>query len=471
MANIEPRRNKSGEITSYKIVVSSGYDSSGKKMRHQMTWKPDPERTDRQNEKALQKAAMAFEQSIEQGYQIDTRQTVAQYLEYVIDLKEQEGLAPSTTEKYRYFAQRINAAMGHMKLTDVRVQHINDFYKNLAEPGIKKVRATAVLKVDMMKLLQNRKTSRKALSKKAGIAQKTLQSAINGNPVSVATAEAVASALDMKVKDLFDIERQTETLSRKTLGHYHSLLHLTFAQAEKELLIPYNPVAKCTPPGSKSKEAKSKKAVETFQLDELAQMLEAAKQSPIKYQVIIELLIATGCRRGELCALRWDKLDWDTGELLIDRQFQGTGTNIKEIATKTGQVRTVVLSKSTLNLLREYRVWLMETRLKYGDMWVETPYILTGQSGGPLTPASLSTCLRSFEMRNNFPFHIHAHKFRHTTASVLLFEGADLVSVSRWLGHTETTTTLNVYSHLLNQANKENANRLEAVLHPDQRRA
>ena len=71
MATIETRRNKSGDITSYRIVVCAGYDSKGTKILRRKTWKPDPQKTQRQNDKALQKAAALFEQSVEQGYQLD----------------------------------------------------------------------------------------------------------------------------------------------------------------------------------------------------------------------------------------------------------------------------------------------------------------------------------------------------------------------------------------------------------------
>lgn len=75
MATIETRRNKSGDITSYRIVVCAGYDSKGTKILRRKTWKPDPQKTQRQNDKALQKAAALFEQSVEQGYQLDNTTT------------------------------------------------------------------------------------------------------------------------------------------------------------------------------------------------------------------------------------------------------------------------------------------------------------------------------------------------------------------------------------------------------------
>lgn len=469
MAAIQPRRNAKGEITSYRITVSCGYDSTGRKIIHRQSWKPDLTKSDRQNQKALQRAALEFEQSIEQGYQIDNRQTVSSYMEYVLELKDRDGLAESTINKYRNLTDRINQALGHIKLVDVRVHHINDFYKNLAEPGVKNMSAKATAAKDLMELIHQKGTTRKSLAQKAGIAQKTLQKAIDNQNVSLNTARAISEALGLPLQELFIISQDKESLSSKTLMHYHSFLRIVFSQAESEMLIPFNPVAKCRAPGSKSKEKKATRTVEIFQLDELSTIIACAHQEPIKWHAVLELLIATGCRRGELCALRWDKLNWKTGELPIDRQLQGTKSNWQETATKTGQSRIVILSPSTLALLKEYRVWLLETRFMYGDLWIDTPYIFTGQSGGPMTPASISSFLSRFEVRHNLSFHVHAHKFRHTTASILYFQGSDPVSISKWLGHTQVSTTQNIYAHLIQQANQANADKLESVIHPEVR--
>ena len=77
MANIRKITGKNG--VAYKITVTKGRNQNGKQMRHYMTWTPDRPMTERQMQKAVERAAMDFERSIEQGYQIDNRQTFAQY--------------------------------------------------------------------------------------------------------------------------------------------------------------------------------------------------------------------------------------------------------------------------------------------------------------------------------------------------------------------------------------------------------
>ena len=134
MANIKRIDGKSGP--SFKITVTKGRDLSGKQIRHYKTWTPDHPMTEKQMAKEAQRMAFEFEREIELGYQADSRQTFAGYAEYVLDLKERTGTKYRTLDRYRELLQRINPAIGHLKLVDIRPQHLNAFYKNLGESGI-----------------------------------------------------------------------------------------------------------------------------------------------------------------------------------------------------------------------------------------------------------------------------------------------------------------------------------------------
>lgn len=147
MATIEKIQGKNG--TTYRISVSSGFDTSGKRIRHRMTYKPEPGMTARQIKRAVQRAAADFERSIEQGYALDNRQAFAEYAAYVLDLKERDGTKAKTLDRYKELMIRINQAIGHLKLADIRPQHLNSFYKNLAEPGIRLGGGIATAKIDL----------------------------------------------------------------------------------------------------------------------------------------------------------------------------------------------------------------------------------------------------------------------------------------------------------------------------------
>lgn len=179
---------------------------------------------------------------------------------------------------------------------------------------------------------------------------------------------------------------------------------------------------------------------------------------------------STGCRRGEIVGLKWDKVNWDDSTILVDTTLlYSPDKGVYESDTKTHAARTIKLPKETMDLLRQYRVWQLETRLANGDRWQLSPYIFTRECGGAMSPETLSNYLKQFERRYGLP-HIHAHKFRHSMASVLYFSGADPVSISKRLGHAQVSTTQDIYSHLIQQADTQSAERIaDAVFRSEQK--
>ena len=176
--------------------------------------------------------------------------------------------------------------------------------------------------------------------------------------------------------------------------------------------------------------------------------------------MLIHLLMITGCRRGEIVGLKWDRVNWADSSIRIDTTLLYTpDRSVYESTIKTGADRTIKLPKETMELLRQYKVWQLETRLAMGDRWKDTPYVFTGECGGCMAPDTLSGYLTRFEKKYSLP-HIHAHKFRHSMASVLYFSGADPVSISKRLGHAQVSTTQNIYSHLIEQADTQSAERI-----------
>ena len=105
--------------------------------------------TERQMQKAVQKAAVDFEREIEQGYEIDERQTFAQYADYVLDMKERTGTKHKTIYGYRLLTERVYPAIGHLKLSEIRPQHLNVLYKNLSAAGIRGNGSRSSAKIDL----------------------------------------------------------------------------------------------------------------------------------------------------------------------------------------------------------------------------------------------------------------------------------------------------------------------------------
>ena len=452
MATIEKITGKTG--TTYRITVSGGFDTQGKRIRHRTSYKPEPGMTARQTEKAVQRAAADFERSIEQGYALDNRQNFADYAAYVIDLKERTGTKHRTIAGYKRLLERTNQAIGHMAIQDIRAVHLNRFYKNLAEKGVRATAPRAIPKDGFRLALKEKNMSMAKVAQLAGVAESTVNAAGKGEPILKDKAELVAKASGIPFDKLFTVDERNEPLSTTSILAYHRFIHIVLAQAEKEMLVPYNAADKATPP------QKEKSEVGTFQTSEMIAIRDAAAQEPIKWQTIIHLLMITGCRRGEIVGLKWDRINWKDYSIHIDTTLLYTPERgVYESTTKTGAERTIKLPKETMDLLRQYRVWQLETRMANGDRWKDTPFVFTGENGGTMAPDTLSGYLNRFEKKYNLP-HIHAHKFRHSMASVLYFAGADPVSISKRLGHAQVSTTQNIYSHLIEQADTQSAERI-----------
>ena len=185
----------------------------------------------------------------------------------------------------------------------------------------------------------------------------------------------------------------------------------------------------------------------------MGRILRALDTEPLKWRAAVHLLLVSGCRRGELLGLKWDRVDWERGAVRIDcALLYARDRGVYEGTPKTrDSVRTILLPPETMALLAEYRSWLEEQRRELGARWTDTPYVFPGERGGPMNPSHLGNWLHRFQERHALP-HLNPHAFRHTMTSLLLFHGVDTVSVSHRLGHSSVATTTAIYSHVMEQA-------------------
>lgn len=115
-----------------------------------------------------------------------------------------------------------------------------------------------------------------------------------------------------------------------------------------------------------------------------------------------------------------------------------------------------------MKLLRQYRAWQNEERLRLGDYYQYRGFVFTQDSGNPMHPDSVTDWMKKFSKRHGLP-HINPHAFRHTMASMLYFNGVDSVSISKRLGHAQVSTTANIYAHVMEEADQKNADILADV--------
>jgi len=458
MASIK-RRGTSG--VSFLITVTKGRGANGKQLRHYMTWTPERQMTEKQMQKEVEKAAYAFENSINLGYQTDNKKTFSEYAEYALSVKERAGVKFRTLERYEDLLKRINAAIGHIRLTDLRPQHLNEFYKNLGELGVYNKGEKATAKVDLSAILKEKKITRDSIARSSGLSLTTIKDTIKGKRVALSTAKAISKELNMPVDDLFSIESGEYCLSSKTILEHHRLIKTILSMAEKEMIVPYNAASKASPP-----QHSRKQEVNYFQPDDVLKILEALEKEPIKWKAATHLLIVSGCRRGEIMGLKWDKIDFEKNQIKIDQTIQYSSKRGVFVApTKTvGSDRVIKLPGEVMKILKDYRQWYIEQRERTGDYWTDSGFVFVKDDGNPMMPDSLTAWLRKFSSKHNLP-HINPHAFRHTMASILIKNGTDVVSVSKRLGHARTSTTTDIYSHIIKEADNESSECIANVLY------
>lgn len=469
MANITKRQNKDGS-TSYLIKVFKGRDMSGKQLKpYTMTWKASPTMTQKQIEKELTRQATQFEEQCKNGMVADSSQSFERYAEYVINLKERTGTKHKTIFRYRELLKRINEGIGYLKLSQIKPQHLNNLYEQLSQKGLRKNADKAVCNVDLKSLIKSKGHTLDTFAKTSGACLQTLRCAFRGENINRDKAEQIANALDMSINKLFNLITDDSPLSNKTVLEHHRLISTILNQAEKEMLIQYNPANKATPPKAEHSKANY------FQPEDIVNIRNCLDKESLKWKTIVHLFLITGCRRGEIAGLKWSAIEWNKARIHICNNLLYTSDRgLYEDTTKTeSSDRYISLPIETIKLLKEYRKWYMEQSSNYGNKWHNTNYLFfqekSGSEGEPINPDSITNWCNDFSEKYNLP-HINPHAFRHTMASLLYFNGADSISISKRLGHSKVSTTTDIYSHIIKQAEEQNAELIANVILRDEQK-
>lgn len=459
MANLTERRDKSGKLVSYSIRVYRGRGADGRQLKPAtMTFDVQPGWTEKSARKKAEAAAATFEEKIKKGLATDARLRFDAYCDYVIGLKEARGKKHTTIVRYRELTGRIYPAIGHIKLRDLRVDHLNDFYTALGQKGVKHSMAKARAKIDLAAVLKKQKRSRASIAAEKGLGASTVNAAVKGEVVGQQAAEAICDALGLKLDKSFVIVSESASLSAKTVTEYHHLIHTVLAQAEKEGLIPFNPASRADLPTVEKKE------VNYFTESTLAAIRDALEEEPMKWKVLTHLFLITGARRGEILGLKWSAVDFEHNRIHIENNvLYAPDRGIYEDKPKTKtSVRWITLPSETMLLLRTWRACQNEERLRLGEYYQDRGFVFAQDNGGPLHPDTVTDWMKKFSKRHDLP-HINPHAFRHTMASMLYFNGVDSVSISKRLGHAQVSTTANIYAHVMEEADQRNADILADV--------
>ena len=250
----------------------------------------------------------------------------------------------------------------------------------------------------------------------------------------------------MIIKLLVDFQRQG--YAHASTVKLFNILNGVFQMAYLDDSIPVNPLLRVKRPAPRKDEHTDDETGKALTVEQLRSVLSSVAEEPLKWQAYINLAADSGARRGELCGLQWQDIDWTAGTITIRRNLQYTPhKGVYATSPKNGKQRTVDIGTDTLALLRQLREEQAATCI---SQWVFT------QDGNtePMFPQSPTKYFHKLGERLGIK-GFHPHMLRHSSASIAITNGADVASVSERLGHRDTAVTLRMYAH----ANEESIRR------------
>ena len=414
MRNTTKKTAQDGSI-SYLIRVSAGYALDGTQIKKSMTWKPSQGMTPRQIERELEHQCVMFEEKVKNGFALDGNIRFSDYAERFMSVKE---LSLKCRVEYEGLLVRINQGIGHIRLDKLQPMHLQELYKEL-------------------RTIKSRRTG--------------------------------------------------EGLSDKTILHHHRLISSILSQACKERLIERNIASRDFMDAPKVKR-KEPAYLDDIQAREVVELLHSYDDIRVKTSVL--LLIYTGMRRGELCGMEWGDIDYTNSVIHIRRATQyirDKGLITKEPKNESS-IRSLKVPLEVLNLLADYRQWQLAQQQLCGDKWQESitawfvdgsssklqtvanSRIFTTEDGGLISPDTINFWIEKLRERYNLP-QFTPHSLRHTNITLQIAAGVSIRTIANRAGHSQASTTTNIYAHAIKTADEIASQALDDMLTPRKRKA
>lgn len=415
---------------SYQITVSNGRRADGTQIIETDTFTPEPGMTKKQIEKKLNEFVVDFERAVKSGKYLDGEKiTFEEFSERYMNEYAKQHIEKATLSQYETLLRiHVIPAIGNLRLAKIQPAQLNKFYLSLSE----------------------------------------------------------------KRKD-----GHTGGYSAKTIKHIHTLISGIYKLAVLWNIVSENPCTRVSPP-----KQKGGKTIKHFTLEQAEAFLESLnhpfqiqvkghnrvddtgksyhvdsyiqkRNLPLQFKVFFYLALFCGLRRGELIALEWS--DFDFKEKTVNISKSSSLVNGKVI-TKTPKTessnRIISVPESVMQLVRLYRKKQVKLRLKLGDAWEGDNYVFVQWNGRQMYPSTPYGVFKDVIRRYNATMKdeskklpdIPLHGLRHTSATLLISKNVDIRTVAGRLGHAQTSTTTDIYSHFLKRADTAASDTLEELL-------
>lgn len=235
-------------------------------------------------------------------------------------------------------------------------------------------------------------------------------------------------------------------LKANTIRRYHAPIHKSLEDAIRLDLIDTNPADKASPGKAEQYIA------QYYNLQDLQQLLNVAKGELIELHIL--LAVHLGLRKSEVIGLKWDAIDFDSNTITIKHTVTNASKNGKRILVMKNKTkndssyRTLYMENDIKQALLKEKTKQEERQKFFGNSYMNNEnYVLVDDEGKLIKPDRVSRRFSQL-LEDNGMKKIRFHDLRHSCASLLLANNANMKQIQQYLGHSSYNTTANIYSHL-----------------------
>lgn len=456
MAYFKITPNKKGELQA-KIQVSGKDLSTGKnKLFVKRVYNTDG-LTEAKFRKQVEKLSIEFEEDVLKAYKEETTVLRSKVLTFSELMKEwQANIKANLSISYYLRAQEVgkkfNAFLVEQHLDDkpisvITVRDVQMFLNSFTQKGYQAIQ-TVKVKKDFPKEVNFRQLARDGVITRCssyGMRRK-------GNNITEEIGRKICAECKLDFDEYFEITTENHPYAHETIKGHRRVLRTLFNEALRYEWIMKNPVcATKIGSGNNNTSLREIPEKEVLSFAEAKTFLKALNCIPDEYiykRIPIEIMLLTGVRQGEMNGLRWADVDFEKGVLHIRRNRLSAKGMIyeKEPKTKTSK-RDIPMPEMLIEDLRRYYDWFIEADRNFPNK-LDEYYLSVNVYRTPIYPQTLSHWVREFEINNGFK-KVSCHGLRHTYCSLLLSQNVPIQTVSKYMGHSDSTVTLKVYSHFI----------------------
>ena len=269
-------------------------------------------------------------------------------------------------------------------------------------------------------------------------------------------------ALENMLSALRKRKHHGKLINESTAQRYLSVVSAVLSDAKRNEIVEKNPARMLDLPTPQ----RTVQRIPTR--SEVEKLLDALAMEPRHYRLFYLLSMCTGCRRGELCALKWEDFKFSRSGLLLAISRSRSvvpGKGVVEGPTKNGRSREIVLSSDLRGIFMSYRRRKqMEARQAHREL---SPYLFTDAHGQLIHPDTFTKRLRKIYEAIGFPKEYHLHTLRHYYVTSLLHSGVDKQTVAELAGHGDTSFLERTYCHPQQEQKEQAAGAMRAMLRPE----